>query len=161
MKEMRLQYSVPLMCRIYNVSASGYYAHVTRPLSKRGQEDARLEVEIKAAHKRTRQVCGAERLQKDLADNGIAVGVCRIKRLRKKLGIRCKQKKKFKTTTNSKHTLPVAENLLDQQFEVSRAEHGMVERYHYMFGPMKDGCTLPRTRIFLTVRLWDMPWENV
>jgi putative transposase len=106
MKEMRLQYSVPMMCRIYDVSASGYYAYVTRPLSKRAQEDMRLELEIKAAHKRTRRTCGAERLQKDLAENGVEVGVCRIKRIRKKLGIRCKQTKKFKTTTDSKQLCP-------------------------------------------------------
>jgi transposase InsO family protein len=120
MKEMRLEYPIPMMCRVYDVSASGYYAYISRPLSKRAQEDIRLEVEIKASHKRTRKVCGPERLQKDLADNGVEVGVCRIKRIRKQLGIRCKQTKKFKTTTNSKHTLPVAENLLNQQFAVSR-----------------------------------------
>ena len=64
----------------------------------------RLEVEIKAAHKRTRQTYGPERLQHDLAEHGIQVGICRIKRIRKKLGIRCKQKRKFKATTDSKHT---------------------------------------------------------
>jgi transposase InsO family protein len=107
------------MSRIFNVSASGYYAWVERPLSKRAQEEARLEIEIRAAHKRTRQSCGPERLQKDLAEHGVEAGVCRIKRIRKKLGIRCKQKKKFKATTDSKHSHPVAENLLNQQFETT------------------------------------------
>ncbi len=87
MKEMRLQYPVPVMCRIYDVSASGYYAYVSRPLSKRAEEDMRLELEIKASHKRTRQVCGPELLQKDLADNGVQAGIWRIKRIRKKLNI--------------------------------------------------------------------------
>jgi len=119
MKELRLQYPVPLMSEILGVSASGYYAWLTRPPSKRAQEETRLEVEIRAAHKRTRQSFGSERLQHDLAANGIKVGVCRIKRIRKKLGICCKQKKKFKATTDSSHTLPVAENLVDQQFKVS------------------------------------------
>ena len=119
MKELRLQYPVPLMSKILGVSASGYYAWLTRPPSKRAQEEARLEVEIRAAHKRTRQSFGPERLQHDLADNGVQVGICRIKRIRKKLGICCKQKKKFKATTDSSHTLPVAENLVDQHFEVS------------------------------------------
>jgi transposase InsO family protein len=137
MKEMRLQYPVPMMCRAYDVSASGYYAYVSRPLSKRTREDARLEVEIKAAHKRTRQVCGAESLQKDLADNGVQVGVCRIKRIRKKLGIRCKQTKKFKTTTDSKHTLPVAENLLDQQFSVAEPNTAWVSDITYI--PTDEG----------------------
>ena len=120
MKELRLEYPVPLMSRILSVSASGYYAWLDRPLSKWAREEARLEIEIKAAHKRTRQVYGPERLQHDLAEHGVQVGICRIKRIRKKFGIRCKQKKKFKATTDSKHTLPVAENVLGQQFKVSR-----------------------------------------
>ena len=77
-----------------------------------------MQVEIKAAHKRTRQTYGAERLQCGLAEYGIRAGICRIKRIRTKLGIRCKQKRKFKATTYSKHNLPVSENLLDQQFQV-------------------------------------------
>ena len=120
MKELRLEYPVPLMSRILSVSASGYYAWLDRPLSKWAREEARLEIEIKAAHKRTGQVCDPERLQHDLAEHGVQVGICRIKRIRKKFGIRCKQKKKFKATTDSKHTLPVAENVLGQQFKVSR-----------------------------------------
>jgi transposase InsO family protein len=119
MKELRLDYPLALVRRVLSVSASGYYAWVDRPLSKWAQEEARLEVEIKAAHKRTRQVCGAEKLQYDLAEYGIQVGICRIKRIRRKLGIRCKQKRKFKATTDSKHTLPVAENILGQQFKVT------------------------------------------
>jgi len=134
---MRLQYPMPFMSQVLGVSASGYYAWLERPLSKRAQEEVRLEVEIKAAHKRTRQVCGAERLQKDLAENGIEVGICRIKRIRKKLGIRCKQTKKFKTTTDSKHTLPVAENLLDQKFEVSKPNTAWVSDITYV--PTDEG----------------------
>jgi len=118
-KEMRLQYPIPVMCRIYNVSASGYYAWCGRPPSKRDLEDVRLEVEIKAAHKRTRQTCGPDRLQRDLDKYGIHIGISRIRRIRKKLGIRCKQTKKFKVTTDSKHAFPVAENLLNQQFDTS------------------------------------------
>ena len=118
MKELRLKYPVPLMRRIMNVSASGYYAWLDRPLSKRALEEMRLEVEIRAAHKRTRQTYGPERLAHDLAEHGIQVGICRIKRIRKKLGLRCKQKRKFRATTDSRHTLAVAENLLGQQFKV-------------------------------------------
>ena len=119
MKELRLHYPLPLVRRVLNVSASGYYAWIDRPLSKWAREEARLEVEIRAANKRTREVCGAEKLQYDLAEYGIRVGICRIKRIRRKLGIHCKQKRKFKATTDSKHTLPVAENILGQQFTVT------------------------------------------
>lgn len=112
MRQMRLHYPISLISRVLKVSASGFYACRGRPLSKWAQEEARLEVEIKTAHKRTRQTYGAERLQQDMAEDGIQVGICRIKRIRRKLGIRCKQKRKFKVTTDSKHKFPVAENIL-------------------------------------------------
>ena len=86
MNELRLKYPVRMMRRIMNVSASGYYAWVDRPLSKRAQEEVRLELEIMAAHQRNRQTYGPERLQRDLAEHGVRVGVCRIKRIRQKLG---------------------------------------------------------------------------
>jgi putative transposase len=118
MREMRLHYPLPLIRRIMKVSASGFYAWLDRPLSGRAREEMRLEVEIKAAHKRTRQTYGAERLQHELAAHGVRVGICRLKRIRRKLGLYCKQKRKFKATTDSKHKLPVAENMLKQQFKV-------------------------------------------
>ena len=117
MHEMRRQYPVPLLSRVGEVSARGDDAWRERPPADRAQENARLEVEIKAAHTRTRQTCGPERLQHDLAEHGVHAGVCRIKRLRKKLGIRCTHTKQFTVTTDSRPTLPVAENVLDQQFE--------------------------------------------
>jgi transposase InsO family protein len=102
-----------------NLSSSGYYAWLSRTPSQRSLEEGRLEAEIKAAHKRNRETAGPETLQQDLKEQGIQAGVCRIRRIRKKLGIRCKQKRKFKATTDSKHTLPVAKNLLNQQFMTS------------------------------------------
>jgi transposase InsO family protein len=120
MKELRLDYPTCLLSRLLDVSASGYYAWVDRPPSKRAQEEVRLELEIRAAHKRTRQTYGPERLQRDLAEHSVRVGIHRIKRIRKKLGIRCKQKRRFKATTHSAHRLPVADNLLGQQFKVYR-----------------------------------------
>ena len=65
------------------------------------------------------------------------VGICRIKRIRRKLGIRCKQKRKFKATTNSKHTLPVAENILGQQFKVTAPNKVWVSDITYV--PTDEG----------------------
>ena len=137
MKELRLKYPVPLMKRIMSVSSSGYYAWLDRPLSKRAWEGMRLELEIKAAHKRTRQTYGPERLQRDLAEHGVKVGICRIKRIRKKLGIRCKQKRKFRVTTDSRHRLPVAANLLGQQFQVYQPNRVWVSDITYV--PTDEG----------------------
>jgi transposase InsO family protein len=119
MKAMRFRYGIGVMCRILQVSKSGYYKWFNRKPSKRVLEEGRLEVEIKAAHKRTRETCGPERLQHELKEQGVKVGICRIRRIRKKLGLRCKQKRKFRATTDSRHAFPVAENLLNQQFEAT------------------------------------------
>ena len=137
MKELRLHHPLPLVRRVLNVSASGYYAWIDRPLSKWAREETRLEVEIRAADRRTRQVYGAEKLQHDLAEHGIQVGICRIKRIRKKLGLRCKQKRKFKATTNSRHNLPVAENILGQQFKVTAPNKVWVSDITYV--PTDEG----------------------
>ena len=85
-ESMRQQHTVATMCRILGVSESGYHAWRTRPPSARAQEEKRLEVEIMAAHQRTRETCEPERLQAELSDNGVQVGIHRIKRIRKKLG---------------------------------------------------------------------------
>jgi putative transposase len=125
------------MRRVLSVSTSGYYAWCDRPLSKRAREEARLEIEIKAAHKRNRKTYGPERLQRDLAEHGIKVGICRIKRIRKKLGIRCKQKRKFKATTDSRHRLPVADNILGQEFKVYKPNTVWVSDITYV--PTDEG----------------------
>lgn len=117
--ELRQQHPVAAMCRALEVSESGYHAWRQRPLSARTQENLRLETEIRAAHQRTRETYGPERLQSELADHGIQTSAYRIKRIRAQLGLRCKQKRKFKATTNSNHTLPLAPNLLDRQFAVA------------------------------------------
>jgi putative transposase len=137
MKTLRLKYPLALLCRVLNVSRSGYYAWRSRPPSRHAREEGRLEIEIKAAHKRTRQTYGPKRLQKDLAGHGIQVGVSRIRRIRKKLGVRCKQVKKFKATTDSRHTLPVAPNLLEQQFEATAPNRVWVSDLTYI--PTDEG----------------------
>jgi putative transposase len=111
-KKLRLQYPVKNLCDQMELSENSYYSWCSRPLSRRQQDDTHLKVVIKAAHKRTRETFGPERLQQDIVKNeGVQVGIHRIKRLRKELGLRYRQKRKFKATTNSNHSLPVAPNL--------------------------------------------------
>ena len=137
MKTVRLTYPLPLLCRVLKTSRSGYYAWLARPPSRRTQEEGRLETEIKAAHTRTRGTCGPERLQQDLIAHGVKVGISRIRRIRKKLGIRCKQIRKFRATTDSHHTLPVADNLLEQKFEASAPNEIWVSDITYI--PTDEG----------------------
>jgi putative transposase len=102
------------MGRVFEVSPSGFSAGLKRPPSRHAQDEARLDAEIRAAHQRTRETDGPGRLQKDLAAPGVPVGLHRLKRMRKKLGLRCRQKRKFKANTDSAQSLPVAENRLGQ-----------------------------------------------
>jgi len=132
MRTLRLQYPLPLVCRVLDVSRSGYYAWQNRRPSKRAQENARLEVAIQAAHVRTRQTYGPERLQAELRADGFPAGVWRIKRLRKKLGLRCQQVRRFTTTTDSTHALPVAENVLAQTFATRRPNQAWVTDITYV-----------------------------
>ena len=119
MKQWRLHFPVKTMSRAFDVSRSGFYTWLKRKPSRRSQEDERLKVAIKAAHKRTMESYNARRLQPELAADGFVAGRDRIARLRRELGLRCRQKRKFKATTNSNHSLPVAENVLEQTFAPS------------------------------------------
>jgi len=130
--ELRSEFAVPLLCQVLDVSPSGYYGSLKRPESLRQKEEVRLVIEIKAAHRRNRETYGPERLQSDLAEHGVHVGVHRIKRIRKQHGIRCKQVKKFKATTNSNHALPIAENVLEQKFEVNAPNQAWVTDLTYI-----------------------------
>jgi len=120
MKSVRLDYPLGLLCRVFDVSRSGFYAALDRPPSRRAQDDERLKVAIKAAHLQTRETYGPLRLQPELVAQGFDTGRDRIVRLRRELGLRCKQKRKFKATTNSNHALPVAPNLLGAPTEFGK-----------------------------------------
>ena len=131
-EQMRQNWPVPSMCRLLEVSVSGYYAWRTRAPSQRAQRQPRLETEILAAHQRTRETFGPERLQRDLAGHGVEIGVHSIKRVRQQLGLRCRQKRKFKATTNSQHALPIAPNLLNQNFKVGAPNRVWVTDITYL-----------------------------
>lgn len=86
---------------------------------------------------RTRQTYGQERLQAELREDGFPAGVGRIKRLRKKLGLRCSQVRRFKTTTNSNPALPVVDNRLAQTFATTRPNETWVIDITYV--PTAEG----------------------
>ena len=119
MKPWRLEYPVEIMARVLEVSGSGFYAGLERPPSGHGLEDERLKVAITAAHVKTRETYGAKRLQAERQAEGFAVGRDRIARLRRELGICCKQKRPVRATTSSHHDRPVAENLVGQCFDAT------------------------------------------
>ena len=100
------------------VSRSRFYTFLKDPAPDVPEKDARLRLEIRVAHKETRETYGTERLQAHLADKGVSASRYKIRKLRSEMGIRCKQKRTFKITTDSSHKLPFAPNLVAQEFEV-------------------------------------------
>ena len=97
------------------VSKAGFYDWCER--RHRPSADAlALQTAARAAHERGRQTYGPKRLRTELAEAGFALSLAAVKRLRKRLGLRCKHNRKYQATTDSQHTLPVAPNLLDRQF---------------------------------------------
>ena len=118
MKKQRHHYPIKLMARILYVSRSGFYAWTKRSPSARQLHDNAVKPLIEAEHKRCRKTYGSVRLQKELANGGTVLGRDHISRLRRELGLKCIQKKKFKATTNSNHELPIEPNLLDQDFKI-------------------------------------------
>lgn len=123
-KELRREYPVRLLCRVLAVSRSGFHAWLVRAPSRRSRSRERLKVAALAAHQRTRQTYGANRLQEELAADGFPVSLGTVKSVRRELGLRCvQQKKRFRVqTTDSAHALPVAPNLLAQDFTVRRPD---------------------------------------
>lgn len=105
------EFKVRLMCRVLAVSASGYYAWRTRTLSKQAQAREVLDMKVRAEFEARKGRAGAPRLARHLKR-----GRRQVAQSLRRQGLRAKAARKFKATTNSKHTLPVADNLLQQNF---------------------------------------------
>ncbi len=111
----RSEFRVKKMCRVLEVSRSGYYSWSRHRVRERERENDRLLVHIRQAYVRGRGTYGSPRITAELKSNGIVCGKNRVARLMKQNGIKAKTKRRFKATTKSRHELLVAENLLSQR----------------------------------------------
>jgi len=110
-------FSVNTWCRGLDVSRSGFYERQSRSAkSKPNPDTTALEVAARAAHARGRECYGPKRLRTELAEMGFVRSLATVKRLRSRLGLRCRHKRRFVRTTDGNHTLPIAPNLLEQKF---------------------------------------------
>lgn len=110
------------MCRALEVKASGYYAWRKRKLSRRAAENELLVEKIKAIHSESRATYGSPKVYRCLRREGEQVNHKRVERLMRDEGLKAKRVKKFRATTDSRHSLPVAENVLGRNFSVSRPD---------------------------------------
>jgi len=116
MQKHQTEFAVSVMCEVFLVSRSGYYAWFRRPVSKRKQADAELLEKIRIIHRDSDASYGSPRVHRDLKEQGNSCGENRVARLMREDGLRSKIKRRFKATTDSKHNLPVAPNLLNREF---------------------------------------------
>lgn len=132
-KKNTKHFSVRMMCKLLSVSSSGYYDWQERPLSTRAQENAVLSNKIKVIFDDEYSRADAKRITKRLKREGILIGRHRVARIMRLHGWRAKAAKKFKATTNSNHKLPVAPNLLQQNFTASRPNEKWVSDITYIW----------------------------
>ena len=99
------------------VSRSGYYRYEKSP---KLDKDAKLIVEVKALHAKTNMTYGSRRISKYLQGKNYNVGRYKARSLMRKAGIECRQRRRYKVTTQINAKLPVAENILNRAFAVTR-----------------------------------------
>ena len=124
---------VSVSCKLLEVSRSGYYAWEGRGRSSRSAADEKLAVDVAAAFEVGRGAYGSPRVHEELKASGIAVSRKRIARLMAQLGLEGRRKRRFKATTDSKHALPIAENVLDRNFEVNAPDVAWVTDITYVW----------------------------
>ena len=127
MKAHEVDFGVRLMCRVLGVSPSGYYGWRKRAPSRQAQARIALEGQVREEFKRRKGRAGAPRLSRHLGR-----GRRQVAQSLRRQGLRAKAARKFKATTNSNHSLPVAENLLQQDFSAARPNQAWVGDITYI-----------------------------
>jgi putative transposase len=113
----KAEHSISIMCRVLEVSRSGFHAWARRAPSPRAVKDARLTIRIKELFKLRRDVYGSPRIWSDLVlDDGEQIGRKRVERLMRQAGLSALMEKKWKATTLRVPGVRVADDLLDRDF---------------------------------------------
>lgn len=126
------RWPVRLLCAALDVSPAGYYAWRGRPASARQRRQGALLVEIRAIHAEFQARYGSPRVHAELAARGQDGCVNTVARLMRDHGIRAQTARKFRCTTDSDHDLPVADNLLDRQFDPASPNEAWVADITYI-----------------------------
>lgn len=121
------------MCKVLGASKSGYYKWLNSEPSNRAIENQDLTGKIREIHQRSKRTYGSPRIAAELQAEGVSVSRPRVARLMKQASIHSEHKKKYKATTDSKHDHPVAENLLDRNFQPGQIGQAWVSDLTYIW----------------------------
>jgi len=128
---------VTVMCQTLDVSPAGFYAWRRRPPSDQQQRRDTLVVEIRAVHAEVKERYGSPRIHAELQARGVECCVNTVAKLMHDNDLRSKTARKFRNTTDSNHSLPVADNVLDRQFDPSGPNEKWVADITYI--PTREG----------------------
>jgi transposase InsO family protein len=128
---------IRLMCDTLGVSSAGFYAWRSRPTSQQEQRRDAILKEIGSIHAEFKRRYGSPRIHAELNARGIACCVNTVARLMQDNDIQARRTRKFTRTTDSNHSLPVAENLLDRQFDAQAPNERWVADITYV--PTREG----------------------
>ncbi len=126
-------WSVSTLCRAFGVSRSGYYRWCQSNASQKAKISAQLDAEIIELFGQHKQRYGSPRITEALREKGENVNHKRVEKRMAALGLRAKHAKKFKATTDSKHSLPIAPNLLQQDFSAEQPNEKWVGDITYVW----------------------------
>jgi putative transposase len=135
--EHRDQFPVRLLCETLEVSTAGYYAWRQRPASAQQQRREALVAEIRSIHAESKARYGSPRIHAELADREQSCCSNTVAKLMRDNGIAAKMARTFRCTTDSNHDLPVADNLLDRQFDPESPNESWVGDITYI--PTREG----------------------
>ncbi len=133
----KANYPVALMCRVLEVSRSGYYASRGRPESSRTKANRELAAKIHEVYDASRRTYGSPRVYAELRVEGLEVGRHRVARLMRREGLVARKKRRFRVTTQSNHCEPVARNILARNFDVKEPNRVWAGDITYL--PTADG----------------------
>jgi putative transposase len=122
----KVAFPVAVLCRVLAVSTSGYYASLRRPPSLRARRDRELVDKIRRSHLASKRSYGSPRVYADLQAEGQRVGRKRVARLMREHRLVARTRRRFRTTTDSKHAFPVAPNLLARDFTATAPDQRWV-----------------------------------
>jgi putative transposase len=129
----KANYPVSILCDVMQVARSGYYAWLKCPTSARQIKNEELVALVKEIFSDSHETYGTRRIAKALEGRGIPCGRARARTLMKLAGVKVKRRRRFKATTDSKHKLPVAPNLLEQDFTVDEPNKVWVSDISYIW----------------------------
>ncbi|MCT2195985.1 MULTISPECIES: IS3 family transposase [Paenibacillaceae] len=130
--ENRSEYRLEKMCKVMNVSRSGYYKWRDRPESERERQHKEWTEQVKEVFDDSRQLYGSPKVTQKLNQQGVSISERTVTRIMKKQEWRSRTVKKYKATTNSKHSLPVQDNVLNQDFTASKPNEKWVTDITYV-----------------------------